>query len=485
MTQPSRRGPSPYHSYWSERRVRVVPIALLLLLAAMFHANPAGAVEGTGPLRFRADHAAFRNAAGSPDAYVEFYFELKRIDLSFRPIDSILRADVFAWILVQDTAGAPIDSAGTAFVSVAADSLELADSNFVIFFARALILPTGHYRAQLSVTDLLSKESSEALLKFMVPDFSPAELLLSDIELGYDIKSLPADSQTTPLDVLVKNHYKVYPDCRGLIGSDRPRLYFYSEVYNLAFDPARDNSYDVTISVALADSATGKPVKVQRLTKAGTTAVLATGVDVRDLSAGAYTLRVAVNDPATGQKAETRKAFQIVAPQITDSLAPADLQRMRDIFAYIIRPDQAQTFERLNDTGKRSFWIQFWKDRDPSPGTSENEFKDEHLRRMNYANERFSVRAQNRTDGWRTDMGRVYIVYGPPSTVERFPFTSEGSPAEMWYYDNLSGQGQVYFLFIDESGYGEYNMVHSTARGERRDPKWEAQVNQGTFDRNK
>jgi hypothetical protein len=55
----------------------------------------------------------------------------------------------------------------------------------------------------------------------------------------------------------------------------------------------------------------------------------------------------------------------------------------------------------------------------------------------------------------------------------------------MWYYDNLAGQGQVYFLFIDESGFGEYNMVHSTARGERRDPKWEEQINQGTFDRNK
>jgi GWxTD domain-containing protein len=233
------------------------------------------------------------------------------------------------------------------------------------------------------------------------------------------------------------------------------------------------------------DSTTGTPVKVQKLTKAGNSAVLATGIEVRDLHAGSYNLRIDVSDPASGQKASALKGFQVVAPVWGDTLTVADIQRMRDIFAYLIHPDELQTFEHLNNTGKRAFWVQFWKDRDPTPGTPENEFKDEHLRRMNYSNERFSVRQQSPTDGWRTDMGRVYIVYGPPNTVERFPFTQEGSPAEMWYYDNLPGQGQVYFLFIDQSGYGEYNLVTSTARGERRDPKWEDQVTQGTFDRNK
>lgn len=460
-------------------------MALILSLALSFHAAPSFAIEGTGSLRLHADHAAFRYAAGAREGYVEFYFELKRVDFTFRPVDSVLRADVHAWVHVRDTAGTPVDSVGGAFISVAPDSAAVADSNFVIFFARALVLPPGQYRARVVVTDLLDKTSSEAPLSVVVPDFSRPELLLSDIEFGYDIISQTADTGAIPADVLVKNHYKVYPDCRGLVGQDRPRLFFYSEVYNLAFDPARDNSYDVTVSVAPMDSVTGKPVKVQKLTKAGNTAVLATGVDVRDLHAGAYNLRIDVSDPANGQWASAQKAFQVLAPVGADSLTPADIQRMRDIFAYIIRPDQSQTFERLNATGKRAFWVQYWKDRDPSPGTVENESKDEHLRRMNYANERFSVGSQNRTDGWRTDMGRVYIVYGPPNTVERYPFTSEGKPAEMWYYDNLAGQGQVYFLFIDESGFGEYNMVHSTARGERRDPKWEEQINQGTFDRNK
>jgi len=130
-----------------------------------------------------------------------------------------------------------------------------------------------------------------------------------------------------------------------------------------------------------------------------------------------------------------------------------------------------------------NFWHRFWKDRDPSPGTPDNEFKNEHMRRMNYANERFSVGFEDRTNGWRTDMGRIYIVYGEPNNIERYPFTPSRPAAEIWTYDHLTGQGQVYFLFVDETGYGEYNMVHSTARGERRSTDWETKINDGSFDR--
>ena len=164
-------------------------------------------------------------------------------------------------------------------------------------------------------------------------------------------------------------------------------------------------------------------------------------------------------------------------------LLSVEEQRILDIIAYIARPEELTTFERLNAVGKMNFWHKFWKDRDPTPGTPDNEYKNEHLQRMNYANERFSVGFQNRTNGWRTDMGRIYIVYGPPDNVERYPFTHERPAAEMWFYDHLMGQGQVYFLCVDEGGYGEYNMVHSTARGERRDPTWEDKVNKGAFDR--
>ena len=454
---------------------------MLALLVAGFSAS-ARAQDTEQKLRLWSDYSTFRLQPASPDAYVEFYFELKRIDFTFRPVDGRLRADVYAWVHVADTNGVPIDSVGGAFVSVVPDSAALADSNFTMFFQRAMILPPGEYNATTVIADLESKATGEQTYPVHIPDYSSEMLTLSDIEFGYNIINQLGDSASNPNDVLVKNGQKVYPDCRGLVSVLRPRLLFYSEVYNLDFDPARDNSYTMELAVESQDGSSRESFGLQKLTKPGGDAVLTSGINVGHLAPGAYRMTIAITDPTTGQTATTSKPFIKVAPPV-DSITPEEEQRIRDIISYIARPEELSTFEQLNAVGKMNFWNKFWKDRDPTPGTPENEFKNEHLERMNYANERFSVGFQNRTNGWRTDMGRVYIIYRPPDNVERYPFTPSRPAAEMWWYDNLPGQGQVYFLFVDENGYGEYNLVHSTARGERRDPEWEDKVNSGEFDR--
>lgn len=472
----------------TERRTRALRahfctgLVVAAVASATILAVPASADDGSQTIRLWSDYAAFRLEPSSPDGYVEFYFELKRVDFQFREVDDRLRADVYAWVHVSDRAGAPVDSVGGAFVSVVADSLALADSNFTLFFARYLILPPGEYTARTVVADLVSKATAETTYPISIPDFSTEELNIAGIELGYNIADKSGDSMATRTDVLVKNGQKVYPDCRGLVSPSRPRLLFYSEVYNLSFDPAQDNSYTMELSVLREDGSLVYSEGEQTLTKPGGSAVLTSGINVRDLAPGLYRLRIDLTDPATGQAASAEKAFRKVAPPL-EPLTPDDEQRIRDIIAYIARPDELSTFDNLNPTGKMNFWHRFWKDRDPTPGTPENEAKDEHLRRMNFANERFSVGFQDRTDGWLTDMGRIYIVYGPPNHIERYPYTLERSAAEMWFYDHLPDQGQAYFLFVDESGYGEYNMVHSTARGERRDSDWERQINEGAFDR--
>lgn len=469
----------------SQRRCNLPMVwAVLVFVAAIiFGSHPlAGAQEPGGKLRLWSDYATFRLQPSSPDAYVEFYFELKRIDFTFRPVDGQLRADIYAWVHVADTNGVPMDSIGGAFVSVVPDSATLADSNFTMFFARAMILPPGEYVANVVIADLENKATGESSYPVRVPDYSSEMLTLSGIEFGYNVVNQLNDSTANPHDVLVKNGQKVYPDCRSLVSLLRPRLLFYGEVYNLDFDPARDNSYTMELAVEAEDGSSRESFGLQKLTKPGNDAVLTSGINIGHLAPGAYRMKVAVTDPVTGQTATAQKRFFKVAPPV-DSITPEEEDRIRDIISYIAKPEELATFERLNPVGKMNFWNKFWKDRDPTPGTPENEYKNEHLERMNYANERFSVGFENRTNGWRTDMGRVYIVYGPPDNVERYPFTPSRPAAEMWYYDNLPGQGQVYFLFVDEGGYGEYNMVTSTARGERRDPTWEQQVTDGTFDR--
>jgi GWxTD domain-containing protein len=79
---------------------------------------------------------------------------------------------------------------------------------------------------------------------------------------------------------------------------------------------------------------------------------------------------------------------------------------------YIITDEERQAFKRLEtDDEKTSFIEQFWLRRDPTPDTAENEYKEEHYRKIAYANERFA----SGIPGWKTDRGRIYITFGPPA----------------------------------------------------------------------
>ncbi len=105
---------------------------------------------------------------------------------------------------------------------------------------------------------------------------------------------------------------------------------------------------------------------------------------------------------------------------------------------YIITGAERQAFGQLNtDEEREQFIEQFWLRRDPTPDTVENEFKEEHYRRIAYANEHFSSSVQ----GWKTDRGRIYITYGPPDEIDSHP-SGQPSPFEDWRYRFIEGMGK-------------------------------------------
>jgi GWxTD domain-containing protein len=101
---------------------------------------------------------------------------------------------------------------------------------------------------------------------------------------------------------------------------------------------------------------------------------------------------------------------------------------------------------------KQRRFIEFWKSKDPSPNTVRNEVMDEYYRRIEYANKNYSTKY---TAGWRTDMGMVYIIFGLPDNVERHPYEMDSKPYEIWDYYDLNRQ----FIFVDESGFGDYRLI--------------------------
>ena len=137
---------------------------------------------------------------------------------------------------------------------------------------------------------------------------------------------------------------------------------------------------------------------------------------------------------------------------------------------YIITDEERQAFKRFQtDEEREQFIEQFWLRRDPTPDTQENEFKEEHYRRIAYANERFA----SGIPGWKTDRGRIYIAFGPPDENESHPSggsyerpieegggTTSTFPFEKWRYRWLEGIGNdVIIEFVDPTMTGEYRMT--------------------------
>jgi GWxTD domain-containing protein len=138
--------------------------------------------------------------------------------------------------------------------------------------------------------------------------------------------------------------------------------------------------------------------------------------------------------------------------------------------SYIITDDERAAFKRLNTDEERDQFIeQFWLRRDPTPDSAENEFKEEHYRRIAYANERFA----SGIPGWKTDRGRIYITFGPPDENESHPSggtyerpieegggTTSTFPFEKWRYRYIEGIGtDVIIEFVDPTMTGEYRMT--------------------------
>src|SRR5829696_3917260 len=137
---------------------------------------------------------------------------------------------------------------------------------------------------------------------------------------------------------------------------------------------------------------------------------------------------------------------------------------------YIITDEERQAFKRLEtDDERQSFIENFWLRRDPTPDSAENEFKEEHYRRIAYANERYA----SGIPGWKADRGRIYITFGPPAEIESHPSggsyerpyeegggTTSTFPFEIWRYRYIEGIGNdVMIEFVDKTMTGEYRMT--------------------------
>jgi GWxTD domain-containing protein len=151
---------------------------------------------------------------------------------------------------------------------------------------------------------------------------------------------------------------------------------------------------------------------------------------------------------------------QRVAVSGISSELPKVYQRwLHEDVRWIIAPEERTAFLQLSKREERDRFVeQFWLRRDPTPDTIENEYKEEHYRRIAYANEHFA----QAVPGWETDRGRVYILYGPPDRIKTESAHSageSGKPTVLWHYDSMPGHPRaIDLIFVDTCSCGEYRL---------------------------
>ena len=195
-------------------------------------------------------------------------------------------------------------------------------------------------------------------------------------------------------------------------------------------------------------------------------AVLLSAADKKskDSSESATAPRETVAKPLTEKQKKKREE------KLRKELETPYKKWLNEDVAYIITDEERAAFKRLQtDEEREQFIEQFWLRRDPTPDTVENEFKEEHYRRIAYANEHYA----SGIPGWKTDRGRIYITFGPPDeidshpsggTYERPPEEGGGEtttyPFEDWRYRYIEGIGNdINIEFVDPTMTGEYHMT--------------------------
>ncbi|MBN1559430.1 GWxTD domain-containing protein [candidate division KSB1 bacterium] len=370
------------------------------------------------------------------------------------------------------------------------EALDAQSMSLVIPIINYFMVPAGDYFLELKVTDQFGDSRAQSI-KFQITATPFTDgLSISDTQLATTIQRDDAEGAFT------KNGYKVMPNPSSVYGIGLPILYTYNEIYNLV-DGTSEDGQKYTLSYQVLDN-DGNEVKKfpdRVRNKPGQSSVAVNNLNVVTLVSGTYTLVVTVTDHENGRKAMTARkffvyrqddfaeggaAFQKVAEKSEGSGSPGldasrydamteeELDLEFDQAKYIAEREEVRTWGRLNLDGKREYIKEFWAKRDETPATPANEFKSDYLGRVQLVNQMFRGAF---TEGWKSDRGRVMLVYGKPDEIERFPASSDAKEYHYWHYYAI--QGGIQFIFVDKRGMSDLELVHSTARGELYDPDWQ------------
>jgi GWxTD domain-containing protein len=303
---------------------------------------------------------------------------------------------------------------------------------------RVFEVPPGVYSITIVLRDNETRQSQRLVRKLTVSDYSNQTFSLSDVML---VSKLAVSGEKKTLVPSVSPNVGLIPDA----------FHVFFEAYNeLKLDSVR-------LVVDILNEKKEKTAEIIQLQKLnpGRNQVLMR-IENGSLPIGDYTLYIRafpLSKPSGEEEkylAATSRTFVVHWRGLPNGVNNIDLAIEQAVYE---AKDSEMSYMRDAKTPeeKQKRFIEFWKKRDPNPNTPRNEKMLAYYAKVEYANKTF----KHYIEGWRTDMGMVYIIFGPPNNVDRHPFDIDSKPFEVWSYYDMNHQ----FVFVDQTGFGDYRLT--------------------------
>lgn len=293
---------------------------------------------------------------------------------------------------------------------------------------REFPVPPASYTARVSVRDLRAQEASEVREKIEVRDLSRVPVGFADLELG------TTDST---------GHFHANPS--RSFGYESGGLAVRTVLVDRRPGPwPRDYRYHWRIQDP-SGSTTAQGDTVVNVQRSAQPVLL--HPTRTDLFIGDYSLEVEMREGKTSWR--TSRSFEV-----EESGPPhgREFDELLEALAYIADASEVDKMRGLATDAQMAQWESFWRRRDPTPETARNEYQIEFFRRLRYASQHFLGFGP----GWRSDMGRAYVRYGPPDQIEQRQATGTSPGLEIWYYN----QPYRRLIFGDREGFGRFSLLN-------------------------
>lgn len=445
---------------------------VLALLIALSPTVLPQQIKPSGTFVLNLDYAKFRNDEKS--GYLEIYYGFYPQLINYRKV-----GDRFVGVMRLETRLTAVSSGERIINDRSNVPISISDTSDPSYrYPRVsqvgYAVPNGEYRLEVMVTDTLDPSVRDSANLPISVQSIPLTIASSDIELCSSIK--PSEEKGGSF---YKNTLDVVPNPTLLFGIvSQPMMFSYVEFYNLD----AGNSYKVKTQVLSSDgkvakeSSKDKKYGVKNAVEAGTT-------NVASLVSGKYRIRIILVDTAGSVLTQSEKTFFTYNPHVqagqsaaisamATQLAGLTSEELAEEFRmsqYVATDQEIKTFTQITSLeGRRDFLARFWADVEGGRLGITGFTRAGYLQRISTANQRFRSLGK---DGWRTDRGRVLVLYAEPDEVERHSSSQEGKPYEVWRYNSI--ENGVEFVFVDRTGFSDYVLVNSTKRGELRDDTWQ------------